>query len=149
MTTLADWHFGASQSDGALAAESACRELLHAFAHLVDSGAATQVVDLFTEDAELVSPQRTLTGHTQLRDVMIQREDDTERMTRHQVTNVLFRRYEPNSAQSSSLLFLYVLGGPTELNVRAITVFDDEFRRDHDGRWRFSRRQATPVAGGR
>jgi ketosteroid isomerase-like protein len=140
---------GTEWSGEQLAAESACRELINHFAYFVDNGIASRVVDLFTEDAELGSPERTSRGREELATLMAARESVTDRRTRHQVTNIIFRRTGPDTAQANSLLCLYVLGGPTELSVRTITVFDDEFARDALGRWRFSSRRAQPLAGGR
>jgi hypothetical protein len=140
---------GTEGSGEDLAAESACQGLINHFAYFVDNGMASQVVDLFTEDAELGSPERTSKGRCEVATLMAAREAATDRRTRHQVSNIVFRRTGPDTAQANSLLCLYVLGGPTELSVRAITAFDDEFARDEHGRWRFSSRRAQPLAGGR
>jgi ketosteroid isomerase-like protein len=149
MPTSEELRPGTEPSSEQLAAQLACRDLINQFAYLVDNGMASQVVDLFTEDAELGSPERTSTGRDELVALMAVREAATDRRTRHQVTNIVFRRTGPDTAQANSLLCLYVLGGPTELTARAITVFEDEFARDAHGRWRFSRRRAQPLAGGR
>jgi SnoaL-like domain len=132
-----------------LSAEFACQELINYYALHIDSGFARKNVDLFTEDAEAASPEQAVKGRSQLESVMAAREADIERKTRHQVSNIVFRRTGPDSATAQSLMCLYVLGDDEELGVRAITVFDDEFARDSGGRWRFSRRFATPLAGSR
>jgi ketosteroid isomerase-like protein len=149
MPTSPELQPGTESSGEQLAAESACRDLINHFAYFVDNGMASRVVDLFTEDAEMGSPERSSKGREELAEVMAARQAATDRHTRHQVTNIAFRRTGPHTAQANSLLCLYVLGGPTELSVRAITVFDDEFARDTNGRWRFSSRRAQPLAGGR
>ena len=123
--------------------------MINYFALHIDSGAASKNVDLFTDDAEMASPERGVKGRTQLEFVMTTREADTARKTCHQVSNIVFHRTGPDTATAKSLLCLYVLGDDDELGVRAISVFDDEFARDSSGRWRFSRRFTTTLAGGR
>jgi hypothetical protein len=130
-------------------AELACQQLIHLFARNIDDGVATQNVDLFTEDAELGSPDHRVKGREQVEFVMGARQADVERKTRHQVTNIVFQRISADKGVAQSLLCLYLLGGSDELTPRGISVFDDEFVRDSVGRWRFSRRIATTLAGGR
>jgi hypothetical protein len=77
------------------------------------------------------------------------READTGRRTRHQVTNVMFKLTGPDTAIAHSLLCVFVLGVSEEPTIRAISEFDDEFTRDAEGRWRFTRRSATLLAGNR
>jgi SnoaL-like domain len=140
---------GVERTDDQLGAEFACQELINCYALHIDSRVARKNVDLFTEDAEAASPKQAVKGRSGLESVMAAREADIERKTRHQVSNIVFCRTGPDSATAQSLMCLYVLGDDEELSVRAITVFDDEFARDGVGRWRFSRRFATPLAGGR
>ncbi|OJZ73276.1 hypothetical protein BRW65_13350 [Mycobacterium paraffinicum] len=140
---------GTEPTAAQVGAELACQMSIHSFAKNIDSGVATANVDLFTEDGEMGSAEHSIKGREQLAFVKAARDADVERRTRHQITNIVFHRTGADAAIAQSLLCVYVLGGADELTARAITVFDDEFVRDSVGRWRFSRRFATTLAGGR
>ncbi|GAA3527208.1 hypothetical protein GCM10022222_07760 [Amycolatopsis ultiminotia] len=130
-------------------ARLACTDLINSFGRLVDSGQAGKAVELFTEAGVLVSPGQVIRGREELAKAFAAREADADRRTVHQVTNVVFEAVGPETARAQSIVCLYVLGRPGELTPRALSRFDDEFERGEDGRWRFSRRTAAPLAGGR
>jgi uncharacterized protein (TIGR02246 family) len=70
-------------------AERACARLVLDYAWRVDSGAASQIADLFTEDGEwLGADGRGLRGNTQIRAAFGHREAITRRQSRHVITNV-------------------------------------------------------------
>jgi uncharacterized protein (TIGR02246 family) len=149
MTAVDSGHPGVERTPPQLAAEFACRNLIHAFAGHIDQGAATAAADLFTDEAQMGGAGQTISGRDAIGHMLAAREADTGRRTRHQITNIVFELTGPDTAIARSLLCLFVLGDSEEPTVRAITEFDDEFARDAAGHWRFARRQATILAGSR
>jgi uncharacterized protein (TIGR02246 family) len=149
MTAVDNCHAGVERTPPQLAAELACRNLIHAFARHIDQGAASAAVGLFTDDAEVGGEGQSISGRDAIAHMLAAREADTGRRTRHQVTNVMFKLTGPDTAIAHSLLCVFVLGVSEEPTIRAISEFDDEFTRDAEGRWRFTRRSATLLAGNR
>lgn len=70
-------------------AERACERLVYEYAWLVDSGAAGQVADLFTENGEwLGADGRGMRGNDEIRQAFTGRQGITRRQSRHVMTNV-------------------------------------------------------------
>jgi ketosteroid isomerase-like protein len=149
MTPLPDQVLGIERTPHQLGAELACHDLIHAFADHIDRGAATEAIDLFTDDAEAGNAEQRAKGRNEIARALAAREADASRRTCHQVTNIMFQQTGPNTATAHSLLCLFVLDGQQELTIRAISRLDDQFARDSAGQWRFSRRVATMLAGAR
>jgi hypothetical protein len=149
MTPVHDHYIGIERTPQQLGAELACHDLIHTFAHHIDRGAATEAVDLFTDDAEIGLAEQLVKGRAEIARALAAREADASRRTCHQVTNIMFQQTGPDTASAHSLLCLFVLDGQQEPTVRAISKLDDQFARDSAGQWRFSRRMATMVAGAR
>ena len=149
MTPAHDHYVGIERTPQQLGAELACHNLIHAFAHHIDRGAATEAIDLFTDDAEIGNAEHRAKGRNEIAPMLAAREADASRRTCHQVTNIMFQQTGPNTASAHSLLCLFVLDGQQELAARAISRLDDQFARDAAGQWRFSRRMATLLAGAR
>jgi 3-phenylpropionate/cinnamic acid dioxygenase small subunit len=147
--TLQTLSTGAQPTHEDAGAQLACLAVINTFAYLIDNGMAARAVDLFTDAAEMKSAQGVIKGAVALRKTMATREADVQRRTRHQVTNVIFHEVSSQAAKAQSVLWLYVLGGSDQMTPRAITVFDDEFTRGPDDRWRFAKRTATLLAGSR
>ena len=73
-----------------LLAERACQRLVFEYARLVDSGSASHVADLFTDDGEwLGSDGRGMHGQDEIRAAFAAREAVSRRQSRHVITNVL------------------------------------------------------------
>ncbi len=149
MTAVDNGHAGIERTSRQLAAEFACRNLIHAFARHIDQGEATEAIDLFTDDAELGDAGQSIRGRDAIAHMLAAREADTGRRTRHQVTNVMFELTSPETAVAQSLLCVFVLGVSEEPTIGALSEFRDEFACDGEGRWRFARREATILAGSR
>jgi SnoaL-like domain len=149
MTPVHDHYVGIERTPEQLGAELACHDLIHAFAHHIDRGAATEAINLFTDDAELGNAEQVVTGRDEITRALAAREADASRRTCHQVTNIMFQQTGPDTARAHSLLCLFVLDGQQEPTIRAISKLDDQFARDSAGQWRFSRRLATLLAGAR
>jgi hypothetical protein len=149
MTPAHDHYVGIERTPQQLDAELACHDLIHAFADRIDRGAATEAIDLFTDDAEVGTAEHRAKGRNEIAPMLASREADASRRTCHQVTNIMFQQTGPDTASAHSLLCLFVLDGQQEPTVRAISRLDDQFARDAAGQWRFSRRLATMLAGAR
>jgi len=149
MTPARDHCVGIERTPQQLGAELACHDLIHAFADHIDKGAATEAIDLFTDDAEIGNAEHRAKGRNEIAPMLAAREADASRRTCHQVTNIMFQQTGPDTASAHSLLCLFVLDGQQAPTVRAISRLDDQFARDAAGQWRFSRRLATMLAGAR
>jgi hypothetical protein len=149
MTPVHDHCVGIERTPEQLGAELACHDLMHAFAYHIDRGAATEAINLFTNDAEVGNAEQRAKGRNEIARMLAAREADASRRTCHQVTNIMFQQTDPDTASAHSLLCLFVLDGQQEPTVRAISRLEDQFARDAAGQWRFSRRMATLLAGAR
>jgi hypothetical protein len=149
MTPRHDHHVGIERTPQQLGAELACHDLIHAFVHHIDKGAATEAINLFTDDAEIGNAEQLAKGRDEIARALAAREADASRRTCHQVTNIMFQQTGPNTASAHSLLCLFVLDDLQQPIIRAISKLDDQFARDSAGQWRFSRRLATLLAGAR
>ena len=70
-------------------AERACERLVYEYAWLVDSGNASGVADLFTDDGEwLGADGRGMRGNIEIRQAFAGRQGLTRRQSRHVMTNV-------------------------------------------------------------
>ena len=69
--------------------EHACERLIYEYAWLIDSGAASQVADLFTDDGEwLGADGRGMRGVDEIREAFTGRQAIARRRSRHVMTNV-------------------------------------------------------------
>ena len=72
-----------------MVAERACERLVFDYAWLVDSGAAGQIADLFTEDGQWIAADgRGMHGNDEIRSAFTARQAITRRQSRHVITNV-------------------------------------------------------------
>lgn len=71
-------------------AERACERLVLRYARLVDSGHASEIADLFTDDGEWIGADgRGMHGKEAIRAAFTSRQGLTRRQSRHVMTNVL------------------------------------------------------------
>jgi hypothetical protein len=126
--------------------ESACRDLVYAFAEIVDHGEATAAAGLFTDSAVMVRRGNRAVGREAITAVLAARQADSSRVTRHVVTNFRFTPLSADRASSTSISLVYSLapGPPTP---PVLTEIHDEFECDPDGRWRFSSRTWISLTG--
>jgi hypothetical protein len=139
---------GAEPSPEALAARTACLDVLTTFFRLVDSGRASQALELFTEDAEMVLNGVTLSGET-LRAGMTARDTDGIRRL-HLPGEPSFRLLNAGEAETEILLQLFHLGADQDKGpaARTLTHIKDRFVRNEQHVWRLARRTVTVLAGG-
>lgn len=124
----------------------ACERLTTRYAHLVDEGQASGVVDLFTDDAVWSAPGIEMVGRDQLLAGFGAR-NESSLVSRHVCTNFALTRCSPDEAEGIVYLTLYrrprqdgegaplAIGGPT-----MIGVYRDRYVRTDDG-WRFAERR--------
>jgi SnoaL-like protein len=123
----------------------ACEGLVMLYARYIDSGWATRITDLFTEDGIWESEGLRLDGIDAIRAGFAQRETLKNRVSRHVCTNFLVDFIEDDIAEGSTYLVLFRHDGPVARSARSLTEplligqYRDVFRRTPDG-WRFARR---------
>lgn len=88
--------------------ERACERLVYEYAWLVDSGAASGVADLFTDDGEwLGADGRGMRGNEEIRVAFTGREGITRRRSRHVMTNVRIDHDGDDRAVGTAYLINY------------------------------------------
>jgi len=91
-----------------LRAERDCQRLVHDYAWLVDSGAASGVADLFTDDGVwLGADGGGMRGREEIRTAFAQREGLARRQSRHVMTNVRIDRDRDDHATGTAYLINY------------------------------------------
>jgi len=91
-----------------LLAERACERLLNEYARRVDSGNASAVADLFTDDGVWLGADGAgMHGRDEIREVFSRREALTRRQSRHVITNVLVEVASPTDATAVAYLSNY------------------------------------------
>ncbi len=145
---------GAEADVASLTAQAACRNVMHAYADLVDSGNASQVSDLFTDDAAFDSGGgRTVSGRANLAKVFAAREANTARRTRHLIVNPVVDLCDEGIATGHSSILLFVLdganapGAASAVAPNAVVNCHDRFARGDDGCWRIADRRLELLAG--
>src|SRR5216683_1883718 len=96
--------------EGCAAQRLACLNLIHAYDNYIDTGHADQVPELFTDDAVLDVGRATLKGIDAIRAAMQARAANTERRTTHLTSNLQFIDIGEQTAATTSVVLLFVLG---------------------------------------
>lgn len=128
--------------------ERACARLVTRYCHLVDSGAASRVADLFTEDGIWSSPEKTMVGRDEIARGFAARERNAARMSRHVCNNLLLDIEDGNTARGVVYLTLYRHDGEpgprTSPLIGPVLVgeYRDRFVQTDAG-WRFQRRETV------
>ena len=88
--------------------ERACERLVYEYAWAVDSGEASAIADLFTEDGVWEAADgRRFEGRDEIRRAFTGRQGLRRRTSMHVCTNVLVRREGPDDASGTSYLLNY------------------------------------------
>jgi uncharacterized protein (TIGR02246 family) len=135
---------GLGEPDHKLMAERRCERLVYDYAWLVDSGSASGVADLFTDDGVWVGDDgRGMRGREAIRSAFAQREGLVRRQSRHVMTNLRIDLDGPDHAVGTAYLINYrhdAQGGvaasraPAE-HPKFVGDYHFTFRRTPDG-WR-------------
>jgi ketosteroid isomerase-like protein len=89
-------------------AERACERLVYEYAWFVDSGEASRVADLFTDDGEwLAADGRGMRGQDEIREMFTGREGLRRRRSRHVMTNVRIDLEGADRAAGTAYLLNY------------------------------------------
>jgi len=130
-----------------LLAIAECTALMHEYGYRFDHGAGVAVADLFVEDGEWSSPAVTCRGRDELIAFFRLRDEMSERITRHVVTNITVdvQSADRATARSIAVEFRGTRGADdltTETRPAVVGDYEDEFVRA-DGTWRFRRRRVV------
>jgi uncharacterized protein (TIGR02246 family) len=88
-----------------LLAERACERAVLEYARLVDSGRASRIADLFTDDGEWIGADgRGMHGKDEIRAAFTTREALGRRQSRHVITNVIIDIDGPDTARGIAYL---------------------------------------------
>lgn len=123
--------------------------LLATWARCIDSGRATDAIDLFTADAEQTLPGGTATGRQAIGEGLRRRQALTSRTSRHLVSNLLLRPAAGDAARLEGHWILTIFRSDTQERpalVQLVADVHDQYEQV-DGRWLISRRAIAPVFG--
>lgn len=125
---------------------AACERLVVDYTHLVDSGRAREVANLFTSDGIWSSEQATMEGRDAIAEGFARRQA-MDRTSKHVCTNLAVDVIDADRAEGLVYLTLYraddvggavaPLAGPT-----MVGHYEDTFARTEGG-WRFRTRRAV------
>jgi uncharacterized protein (TIGR02246 family) len=91
-----------------LLAARACERIMLEYARAVDSGRASGIADLFTDDGEWIGADgRGMRGRQEILRAFTAREGLTRRQSRHVITNVLVDVEGPDTARGVAYLINY------------------------------------------
>jgi hypothetical protein len=124
-----------------------CTTLMHEYAYRFDHGASVAVADLFVEDGEWSAPAATCLGRAELIAFFRLRDEMTERVTRHVVTNINVEAQSADHATARSVAIEFRgTQGTDRLTTDTLPAivgdYEDEFVRV-DGAWKFRRRKVV------
>lgn len=130
-----------------LLAVNACTTLMHEYGYRFDHGNGVGVADLFTDDGEWISPAVSCRGRDELIAFFTLRDQLTERLTRHVVTNITVDVQSTDEASARSIAIEYrgkrgSDGRATNTVPALVGDYEDEFVRIDDV-WKFRRRVAV------
>ena len=94
--TLADW-----------AIQKACERLILQYTHLIDSGEAGRIADLFTADGIWEAYRRRIVGQADLGVAFLLRQKNTRRVSRHICTNISIDILGPGEAIGRTYFALF------------------------------------------
>lgn len=130
--------------------ERACERLVIDYTHLVDSGEAARIADLFTADGVWEADQIRMDGRDAIRAGFGARQGVKRRTSRHVCTNVAITLHGADEATGLSYLVNYrhdSTTGTAELpapvgHPKFVGEYHDRFVRTPDG-WRIAHRRCT------
>jgi ketosteroid isomerase-like protein len=128
----------------------ALEELNAAFAHHLDHGEIDALVDLFAADALYTHGERVSRGRGEIERLFRNRAAKGPRTSRHLLSGLRVSIESATVATGSSVCLSFAADGEPPLPARPFLVadFEDRYRRDEDGRWRFAERHIHRVFTG-
>ncbi|MGW8202294.1 nuclear transport factor 2 family protein [Sphingomonas bisphenolicum] len=137
---------GVVLTNEAIKARLACEDLVMTSIKLIDDGFAEQARPLFTNDAVHTANGTVFQGEGVTQ--MFAARQARGGVTRHCVTNLVFRQTSDTTATIWSICVVYGLSQDDESKRKiphAVIDFTDSFERQSDGRWMITRREATAA----
>jgi hypothetical protein len=138
-STLADW-----------AVQRACERLIVQYTHLIDSGQAGSIADLFVADGIWEAYRKRIVGQADLREAFHQRQKNTRRVSRHICSNISIDILGPREAVGRTYftLFREELSSRKEFvpfsGPKMIGDYIDRFLLTEDG-WKFAHRKVIVI----
>jgi uncharacterized protein (TIGR02246 family) len=129
-----------------LLAERACERLVYDYARFVDSGEASRIADLFTDDGVWTGANgHSMNGRAELLSAFSGRQALTRRLSRHVMTNVAVDIQGEDRATGLAYLINYRHDSQSDVaerpgparNPKFVGDYHLEFRRV-DGQWRIA-----------
>lgn len=118
--------------------ERAILDVLHAYGHSIDYGDRALWIDCWTEDAALIWPHATYTGHTEIGAAFDAHSHAPEKFHKHFMVEP--RIHVDGDSATVDSYFTRLDAGPDGPFVRSMGRYRDRLVRCADGRWRFAER---------
>jgi ketosteroid isomerase-like protein len=130
-----------------LEARLALEDLNSAFARHLDHNEIDALVDLFAVDALYTHGERISRGRDEIERLFRARAAKGPRTSRHLLSGLRLSIESATEAAGTSVCLSFAADGSPPLPARPFLVadFDDRYRRDRDGRWRFAERHIRRV----
>lgn len=141
MTDSATISVGQERDAAAVAAISACRELINRSFVLGDAGRRAEVADLFVEDGVLVFLGERAEGRTAIRQTFAER-DASGRRTVHAIATMDFHRVTDDEIGVHTVVLFYLLSEGDPLSLTAFALADDVLVKS-GSTWRLSSRAVS------
>jgi len=125
----------------------ALEDLNSAFAHHLDHNEIDALVDLFAVDALYTHGERISRGRAEIEQLFRARAARGPRTSRHLLSGLQLSIESATEAAGTSVCLSFAANGLPPLPARPFLVadFDDRYRRDGDGRWRFTERHIRRI----
>jgi ketosteroid isomerase-like protein len=125
----------------------ALEDLNTAFAHHLDHGEIDALIDLFTADALYTHGDRVSRGRAEIERLFRDRAAKGPRTSRHLLSGLRLAIESATAATGSSVCLSFAADGlpPKPAKPFLVADFEDRYRRDDDGRWRFAERHIHRV----
>lgn len=122
-------------------------ELNAAFAHHLDHNEIDALVDLFAVDALYTHGERVSRGRDEIERLFRNRVEKGPRTSRHLLSGLRLSIESGTAAAGSSVCLSFAADGVPPLPAKPFLVadFEDRYRLDSDGRWRFAERHIHRV----
>ena len=118
-----------------------------AFAHHLDHNEIDALIDLFTPDALYTHGARASRGRDEIEQLFRRRQANGPRTSRHLLSGLRLSIESATQAAGTSVCLSFAADGTPPLPARPFLVadFEDRYRLDGDGRWRFAERHIHRV----
>lgn len=129
---------------GAGSSARAAEEVVLAYHRAIDTGHATDGLELFTADATFQAKGMELVGREAISGFLADRESQTERHTVHVVANVSVLREESDEVELSALVLLHVRHADGRYVLERVLDTTHVVTRGSSG-WQVHRRSSRPL----